>query len=304
MKITGNQLRQKFLDFYKSKQHSIINSSSLVPKEDPTVLFNTAGMQPIVPYLMGQKHPLGVRLTNSQKCVRTDDIDEIGDDTHLTFFEMLGSWSLGEYFKKDSIKWGFEFLTSKDWLGLDPNRLFITVYKGNEKSGVEPDYEAIETWKECFKDVGIDADSGVEYDFKNNKGEKYIYKITQKSGKDNWWGLPYKGPCGPCSEIYYLLDKNPIDFENTIIPKLSTKEIDDFLEKNVIEIWNHVFMQYIGEKDSQKEPFNLEPLDQRNIDTGMGFERTLAVLNNLDSIYKTDVLNPIISIVEKYTIDS
>jgi alanyl-tRNA synthetase len=298
--ITSRELRNKFLEFYKSKNHGILPSSSLVPKEDPTVLFNTAGMQPIVPYLMGQKHPLGVRLANSQKCVRTDDIEEIGDNSHLTFFEMLGSWSLGEYFKQDSIKWGFEFLTSKDWLGLDPNRLFVTVYRGNEANNVQPDYQAIETWKECFRTVGIEAKDGVEYDFKRNQGGNFIYKITQKSGKDNWWGLPYKGPCGPSSEIYYLLDKNPIDFETSVLPQLSNSDVEKWLDLNILEIWNHVFMEYIGEKDKNKEPMNLEPLEQKNIDTGMGFERTLAVLNNKDTVYQTDTLAPIVDVVNKY----
>jgi alanyl-tRNA synthetase len=301
MKITSRELRNKFLDFYRSKGHAILPSASVVPKEDPTVLFNTAGMQPIVPYLMGTKHPLGVRLANSQKCVRTDDIDEIGDNRHLSYFEMLGSWSLGDYFKEDSIKWGFEFLTSKDWLGLDPNRLFVTVYKGNEANNVEPDYEAIKTWKECFKTIGIEAQDGIEYDFKNNQGEEYIYKITQRSGKDNWWGLPYKGPCGPCSEIYYLLDKYPTDFITSVLPTLPKEEIEEWLDSNVVEIWNHVFMQYMGEKDSNKEPMNLEPLAQTNIDTGMGFERCLAVINNLDSVYLTDTLDPLVQVANRYS---
>lgn len=301
MKITSRELRDKFLEFYKSKGHSILPSASVVPKEDPTVLFNTAGMQPIIPYLMGTKHPLGERLANSQKCVRTDDIDEIGDNRHLSYFEMLGSWSLGNYFKEDSIKWGFEFLTSKDWLGLDPNRLFVTVYKGNVANNVEPDYEAINTWKECFKTIGIEAQDGIEYDFKNDKGEEFIYKITQKSGKDNWWGLPYKGPCGPCSEIYYLLDKYPTDFITSVLPTLSKSEVEEWLDSNVVEIWNHVFMQYMGEKDSNKEPMNLEPLAQKNIDTGMGFERTLAVINNLDSVYLTDTLDPLVQVANRYS---
>ncbi len=301
MKITSRELRQKFLDFYKSKGHAILPSASLVPKEDPTVLYNTAGMQPIIPYLLGQKHPQGVRLANSQKCIRTDDIEEIGDNRHLSFFEMLGSWSLGEYFKEDSITWGFEFLTSKEWLGLDPERLYMTVYKGNLESGVEPDYEAIEIWKKCFATLDIEANIGVEYDFKNKIGDKYIYKITQKSGKDNWWGLPYKGPCGPCSEIYYLLDKHDTDFQESILPNLNVDEVEQWLDDNVVEIWNHVFMQFIGERNSNKEPINLEPLTNKNIDTGMGFERTLAALNGYDNVYQTDAMSPIVDVVNKYS---
>lgn len=301
MNISSKELRTKFLDFYRSKGHGIMPSASLVPKEDPTVLYNTAGMQPIIPYLLGQKHPLGVRLANSQKCLRTDDIEEIGDNRHLSYFEMLGSWSLGEYFKKDSIEWGFEFLTSKDWLGLDPNRLFVTVYKGNEKVGIKPDIEAIELWKNCFKTLGINANDGIEYDFKDNSGDDYIYKITQKSGKDNWWGLPYKGPCGPCSEIYYLLDSHPTDFQSSILPNLKPNEIEEWLDSNVVEIWNHVFMQYIGEWDTIKEPLYVEDLENKCIDTGMGFERTLAVMNNLENVYETDALSPIVDVVNKYS---
>lgn len=301
MPINSFQLRDKFLEFYKSKGHNILQSSSLVPKEDPTVLFNTAGMQPIVPYLMGQDHPEGVRLVNSQKCVRTDDIEEIGDNRHLTYFEMLGSWSLGDYFKKESIEMGFEFLTSKEWLGLDPNRLFVTVYKGNLESQVEPDYEAIETWEKCFAKLGIDADTGVEYDFKKSDGEnKLIYRITQKSGKDNWWGLPYRGPCGPCSEVYYLLDSIPLDFIDSILPLLQPDQQEKWLDDNIVEFWNHVFMEYIGEKNQQKEPLNLEPLAKKNIDTGMGFERTLAIINGLDTVYQTDVLEPLVDIINKH----
>jgi len=303
MKYTSQIVRQKFLDFMNSKGHAILPSSSLVPKEDPTVLFNTAGMQPLVPYLMGQKHPSGTRLANSQKCLRTDDIEEVGDNRHLTFFEMLGSWSLGDYFKAESIEWGFEFLTSPKWLGLDPNRLFVTVYKGFES--VQADEEAIEVWQKCFQKLNIDAEIGTEYDFKNpeknENPDKFIYKISKRSGKDNWWGLPYKGPCGPCSEIYYLLDRQPVDFQTSLFPKMNISEIDEFIEGEIVEIWNHVFMQYIGEKTDQKEPKNLTPLASKNIDTGMGLERLLAVLNGYESVYQTDMLKPIVDVVEKYS---
>jgi tRNA synthetases class II (A) len=175
--ITSQELRQKFLDFMATKGHAIIPSASLIPKEDPTLLFVNSGMYPLVPYLMGQKHPAGVRLADSQKVIRTVDIDEVGDNRHLSFFEMLGSWSLGDYSKTDSITWGFEFLTDPMWLGLDPRRLFVTVYKGFGDVG--PDIEAIETWQKCFASVGITADVGVEYDFKTGQkatgNEKYIY---------------------------------------------------------------------------------------------------------------------------------
>lgn len=305
-KYTSNELRSKFLDFYKSKGHAILPSASLVPKEDPTVLFNTAGMQPLVPYLNGTPHPMGVRLANSQKCVRTDDIDEIGDNRHLSFFEMLGTWSLGDYFKKESIEMGFEFLTSPQWLGLDPKRLFVTVYKGNEKAGIEPDKVAINVWKDLFTTSGVSVDYGTEFNFKNinettKELNKYIYRITARSGKDNWWGLPYRGPCGPCSEIYYLLDNINCDFDKTILPFMETREVEQWIDSNVVEIWNHVFMEYEGEKTSDKEPLNLTPLIQKNIDTGMGMERVLAIINGTTNVFETDMLIPILSVVDKYS---
>jgi alanyl-tRNA synthetase len=296
---TSEQVREKFLSFYESKGHVRLPSSPVVPKEDPTVLFTTAGMQPLVPYLLGQKHPAGTRLVNSQKCIRTVDIEEVGDNRHCTYFEMLGTWSLGDYGKRESIQWGFEFLTSPEYLGLDPKRLFVTVYKGDDKS-VEADIEAIEVWKELFEASGVDASVGVEYDFKNNKGTEYIYRITQKSGKDNWWGLPYRGPCGPCSEIYYL--SNEHDTEN-IFDKLKTMDAnvaEEFIDSQIVEIWNHVFMEYLGEKTERSEPLNIVPLERKNIDTGMGFERLLAALNGVDTVYKTDLLSPIVDVVDDF----
>ena len=328
--INSQELRQKFLDFHVSKGHKIIPSSPLTPKDDPTVLFNTAGMQPIIPYLLGQAiHPAGNMLTNSQKCIRTDDIDDIGDNRHVSFFEMLGNWSIGQaYFKKEIIAWTMEFLTSKNWLGLDPNRIFVTVYKGKELStntrassssenlpvadeptgmaGYEvlPDEEAITYWREEFRKIGIEADTANEFDFKNatqkNPNDKYITKIRKMSGKDNWWGLPYRGPCGPCSEMYYLLPNNPLDFETSLFPSMSLNEIEDFVENQIVEIGNNVFMQYIGEKNEFKEPINLERMTTTNIDTGLGFERFLTVINGKNSVYETDLFEPILKVVEKY----
>jgi alanyl-tRNA synthetase len=301
--ITSKELRQKFLNFMESKGHAVIPSASLLPKEDPTLLFVNSGMYPLVPYLMGEEHPAGVRLADSQKVIRTVDIDEVGDNRHLSFFEMLGSWSLGDYNKKESIEWGFEFLTSKEWLGIDPKRLFVTVYKGSEQCG--EDTEAIEVWKECFASLGMVADVGHEFEFskgeKATEGQKYIYRITKKSGKDNWWGLPYRGPCGPCSEIYYLLGDNEINFEKNF-ETMNLMQIEDFIENQIMEIWNHVFMEYIGEwQEGVKEPQNLVPLAKKNIDTGMGFERLLAVLNNVDTVHKTDLLEPIANVALKWS---
>lgn len=299
--ITSQQLRQKFLDFMATKGHSIIPSASLIPKEDPTLLFVNSGMYPLVPYLMGQKHPAGTRLADSQKVIRTVDIDEVGDNRHLSFFEMLGSWSLGDYNKVDSITWGFEFLTNPKWLGLNPKRLFVTVYKGNDQ--VPADQEAIDVWAKCFASVGMKADAGVEFDFNNGQkakeGEKYIYRITKKSGKDNWWGLPYRGPCGPCSEIYYLYDHNDIDFEKQF-ETMDLGQIEDFIENQIMEIWNHVFMEYEGEWGEGEEPINLKPLEQKNIDTGMGFERLLALLQGVDTVQKTDLLQPVADVAIRW----
>jgi alanyl-tRNA synthetase len=292
--ITSKQLRQKFLDFHKSKNHSIIPSSPLVPKEDPTVLFNTAGMQPVIPYLLGiEKHLQGNMLANSQKCIRTDDIEEVGDNRHLTFFEMLGNWSIGAYFKKEIIEWSMEFLTSNEWLNLDPRRIFVTVYQGNEKSFVSVDQEAIQYWQEQYKQFDMQADVGFS-------GENHVYRIRKLNGKDNWWGLPYRGPCGPCSEMYYLLPHNPIDFEEKLFPHMNQEEIEDFIENQIVEIGNNVFMSYIGEKDENKEPINLEPMKEKNIDTGLGFERFLTVVNGYNTVYETDLFTPIIDVIDKY----
>jgi len=300
MKYTSRFVRQAFLDFYADRGHVVIPSASLVPKEDPTVLFNTAGMQPLVPYLSGlATHPDGNRLVDSQKCIRTADIEEVGDNRHCTFFEMLGTWSLGDYFKSESIEWGFEFLTSPHYLGIDPKRLFVTVYKGDGDS-VEQDNEAIETWKKMFATAGIEADVGTEFDFKNEIGDKYLYRITARSGKDNWWGLPYRGPCGPCSEIYYLLNHHDPDTVVTQIQQMSPQEAEQFIDNQIIEIWNHVFMQYTGEKTSSSEPKDIVPLTSKNIDTGMGFERLLTVLGGFDTVHQTDVLAPLVTVAERW----
>jgi len=302
--MTSKQLRSAFLDFMASKGHVILPSSSLVPKEDPTVLFTTAGMHPLVPYLMGlAQHPSGKRLANSQKCLRTGDIEEVGDNRHLTFFEMLGNWSIGDYFKAESISWSFEFLTSSKWLGLDPNRIFVTVYKGSSEAAA--DEESIDIWTKEFEKVGIIPSIGDEFDFKhpekNSSDAKYIYKITKRSGKDNWWGLPHRGPCGACTEIYYLLDEHALDFQESVLPKLSAAQADEFIDSQVVEIWNNVFMEYEGEwKTGESEPTNLVPLKNKCVDTGMGFERILAFMNKYENVFEADILSGLIEVAEKY----
>lgn len=259
--MTSAEIRAKFLKFFEEKEHKIIPSASLVPENDPSVLFTTAGMHPLVPYLLGEKHPSGKRLVDIQKCIRTGDIDEVGDYAHHTFFEMLGNWSLGDYFKKEVIEWSFEFLTSEQWLGLDKNKIAVSVFKGDEDAPF--DEEAFETWKS----LGI--------------SEKRIAKLPKKN---NWWGPAGEtGPCGPDSEMFYWVgDPNNIP--------------ESFNDDNPLwcEIWNDVFMQY-----NKTSLGKFEQLSQKNVDTGMGLERTLAVVNGLDDNYKTELFWPIIQKIEK-----
>ncbi|TAN57326.1 alanine--tRNA ligase [Patescibacteria group bacterium] len=270
--MTAQELRNKFLDFFKSKGHVVIPSASLVPENDPTVLFTTAGMHPLVPFLLGQPHPAGNRLVNFQKCLRTDDIDEVGDSRHNTFFEMLGNWSLGDYFKKEAIEWSFEFLTSKDWLGLDPNLLFVSVFEGDKDA--PRDDESIAIWREVFKKSGIDAEIGE--------------RIFMYPKKKNWWGpAGLTGPCGPCSEMFYFtgIEHDPRYGEICHI----NCDCGRYLE-----IWNDVFMEYEKKPDG-----SFEPLEQKNVDTGMGLERITHILQKTASIYETDLFWPIIQKAEE-----
>lgn len=252
--ITSSELRQKYLDFFKERGHAVIPSASIIPNNDPTVLFTTAGMHPLVPYLMGQKHPEGTRLTDVQKCIRTGDIDEVGDASHLTFFEMLGNWSLGDYFKKEAIAWSYEFLTSPKYLGLDPDNLAFTVFEGD--SDAPRDEESAELWKA----------QGVK--------EDHIFYLPKKH---NWWGpAGQTGPCGPDTEMFIITDKEPCCKDCN--PACSCGRY--------LEIWNDVFMQYHKNADG-----TFEPLKQRNVDTGMGLERTLCVLTGKDSVYETEIFS-------------
>lgn len=258
--MTANELRTKYLEFFKSKGHAVIPSASLIPENDPTVLFTTAGMHPLVPYLMGEKHPGGKRLTNAQKCIRTSDIDEVGDTTHHTFFEMLGNWSFGDYFKKEAIEMSWDFLTSKEWLNLDKNRLAVSVFAGD--SDAPFDEEAYNIWL----GLGVPAE-----------------RIAKLPKKNNWWGPAGEtGPCGPDTEMFYWVgdaDKVPASFND-----------DNVLW---VEIWNDVFMQYNKNTDGK-----YEKLVQQNVDTGMGLERTLASLNGFDDNYRTELFEPIIKKIQ------
>ena len=255
--ITTEGLKEMYLRFFTEKGHTVISSASLIPENDPTVLFTTAGMHPLVPYLLGQKHPEGTRLTNVQKCVRTGDIDEVGDPSHLTFFEMLGNWSLGDYFKKEAITWSFEFLTDEKWLGIPKEKLFFTVFAGDEDA--PRDTEAYELWRS----VGVEED--------------HIFFLDKKH---NWWGpAGVTGPCGPDTEMFYDSGK----------PKCCPECNPSCSCGKYLEIWNNVFMQYNKTAEGK-----YEPLVQCNVDTGMGLERTVGVLQGVKSVYEIDSFAPII----------
>lgn len=260
--LTAENLRKLYLNFFEERGHKIIPSSSLIPENDPTVLFTTAGMHPLTPYLLGQKHPAGTRLTDVQKCVRTGDIDEVGDKSHLTFFEMLGNWSLGDYFKEQSIRWSWEFLTSEKYLALPEDKIAVTVFEGDEDC--PRDEESASIWLSC----GLPKE-----------------RIFYLNKKHNWWGpAGVTGPCGPDTEIFY--------FKGTDEEQKKLSPADE--GNQWLEIWNNVFMQFNKNREGK-----LEPLAQCNVDTGMGLERTVSVLNGFDSVYEIDVFSPVIAKIEE-----
>ncbi len=262
-KMKAQELRDKYLNFFRLKAHTVIPSAPLVPANDPTVLFTTAGMHPLVPYLLGEKHPGGKRLASCQKCIRTGDIDDVGDDTHLTFFEMLGNWSLGDYFKREAIEWSWEFLTDKQWLGLDPKRLAVSCFAGDDDA--PRDLEAAQIW----------INAGVPES-----------RIAFLPKKNNWWGpAGQTGPCGPDTEMFFWIDGStpaPENFQQT--------ESDP----RWVEIWNDVFMQYNKTAEGV-----YEGLKQKNVDTGMGLDRVLAVLNGNRSVYDTELFKPMWEVLGK-----
>lgn len=273
--MDSKEIRQRFLKFFEERGHAIIPSASLVPENDPSVLFNTAGMQPLVPYLLGQEHPKGKRLVDIQKCVRTNDIDEVGDNTHLTFFEMMGNWSLGDYWKKESINWSFDLLTNKDYgFGLDPQRLYVTCFEGDENA--PRDTESEEIWREIFSKNGI-------------IGERIYFRPKDK----NWWSAGPNGPCGPDTEMFY-------DLTGELSSGMTLEEYlkaDD--EQKVVEIWNNVFMQFLS-KDGKV----VSELPNKNVDTGAGFERMVAVVQGKKSVFETDIFVDVLSLTSKLSEDS
>jgi len=254
--MTSHELRSMYLDFFRGKGHAVIQGASLIPENDSTILYTPAGMQPLVPFLLGERHPAGRRLTDFQKCIRTGDITEVGDASHLTYFEMLGNWSLGDYFKREAISWSFEFLTSRQWLGFRPAQLHVTVFAGDDL--VPPDEEAASIWEE----VGIPRD-----------------RIHFLGREDNWWGPTGRtGPCGPDTEMFIDIGK----------PACSPGCAPGCRCGRFFEIWNDVFMQYRRTEDG-----SFVPLEQRNVDTGMGVERTVAMINGETSVFGVAEFQPL-----------
>lgn len=279
--MNANELRRKYLDFFASKGHTIIPSASLVPREtDASTLFTTAGMHPLVPYLLGQEHPGGKRVANVQKCVRTGDIEDVGDNRHLTFFEMMGNWSFGDYFKKEAIEWSFEFLTSPQWLGLDKNRLYVTVFKGEPASDeggedIPRDEEAIAIWQEVFAKAGMAAEVAA-----NDEIVKENVRIIPLGIEDNFWIAGTTGPCGGDTEMFYDVRSDEERAENPLEGKFGDL-VDSF---KLIEVWNDVFMEFNKTAEGK-----YEKLAKPNVDTGMGVERTLMVLEGEKTVFETEI---------------
>ncbi len=261
--MTADELRKKYIQFFERHGHVQISGASLIPENDPTVLFTTAGMHPLVPYILGQEHPAGNRLVDYQKCIRTGDIDDVGDFSHLTFFEMLGNWSLGDYFKEEAIRMSYEFLTSSEWLAIDPEKLSVTVFEGDEE--VPPDHESARVWEE----LGIPRD-----------------RIHYLPRSDNWWGpAGATGPCGPDTEM----------FIDTGIPGTAESR-PGVSDGKYMEVWNDVFMQYNKQADG-----SYNELERTCVDTGMGIERTIAILQGKNSVYETEIFTPLIAKIEELT---
>ncbi len=276
--MTSKEVRSAFLRFFEKRNHVILPSFPLIPQQEAgetnATLFNTAGMQPLIPYLLGKEHPKGKRLASSQKCIRTIDIDEVGDNTHASFFEMLGNWSLGDYFKEESIQWSWEFLTSEDeGLGLDPKRIYVTVFSGGEIDGVqlERDEESYRIWSRIFQSHGFNP-------------EKRIFEKL----KDNWWSAGDNSPSGTTTEIFY-------DLTGELTEGLTQDEFLTFEdEQKLVEVWNNVFMEYVKENGKV-----IGELPSKNVDTGAGLERVLAVVQGVSSIFDTDLFLPLIQLIQK-----
>lgn len=291
--MTTQEIRKKYLEFYAKKQHAITLRASLVPQNDPTTLFTGSGMQPLLPYLLGEEHPDGVRLVNSQTCLRAQDIEEVGDNRHTTFFEMLGNWSLGDYFKEQQIRWFFEFLT--DVVGLNPEKIYVTCFIGDEKHGIPRDDEAAYIWQKVFKEKGIEAkiaEIGSQEDG-DRRGIKEGERIFFYDDGENWWsrggGLdktPVGDPCGPDSEVFY--DFGEQNHDVTFGKAHPASDSGRFME-----IGNQVFMQY------KRTENGFEPLEKKNVDFGGGLERIAAAKLNSPDVFKISLLAPLIEKIEE-----
>src|SRR3989338_3997058 len=300
-----NEIRAKYLEFFEKRGHVIIPSAPIIPENDPTTLFTESGMQPLIPYLLGKKHPVGDRLVNSQTCFRAMDIDEVGDNRHTTFFEMLGNWSLGDYFKKEQLPWLFEFLT--DEIGLDPKRLYVTAFIGDEKNGIPRDTESAAIWKELFEKRGIDAKEvalgsaadgyrlGMQAS-SSSGGLADIGRIFYYDASKNWWSragtpenMPDGEPGGPDSEVFY-------DFGTAHDKKFGAECHPNCDCGRFLEIGNSVFMQYIKQAD---DTFALLP--KQNVDFGGGLERIAAAKNDNPDVFATDAFEELIELLEYYS---
>lgn len=296
--MTLHKIRQKFLAYYERQGHTVIPSASLVPENDPTTLFTGSGMQPLIPYLLGAKHPQGIRLVNFQKSFRSGDIDDIGDNRHLTFFEMLGNWSLGDYFKKEQLPWVFSFLT--DEIGLDPKRIYVTVFIGDEQNKIPKDTEAVELWKKLFKEKGIDARDvemgsearAAEIGMSGGSGENG--RIFYYDVKKNWWSrsgtpnnMPAGEPGGPDSEMFYEFEHVKHD------PKYGAHCHPNCDCGRYLEIGNSVFMEYKKNDDG-----TFSKLPQRNVDFGGGLERIAMASINTADVFAIDVFGDLIKTLE------
>jgi alanyl-tRNA synthetase len=283
--MKSSEIRERYLKFFEKRGHTIVSSASLIPGDYPIPdkgsLFTTAGMQPLIPYLLGEKHPSGTRLVDIQKCVRTGDIDDVGDNRHLTFFEMMGNWSLGDYFKKDSIAWSLDFLTNKEeGLGLDPKRFYMTVFKGED--GIPRDEDSIAIWKENFAKHGINAE--VAGDDEYISGEVRILPLGKD---DNFWIAGSTGPCGGDTEMFYdVLGEEKGG-------KLEGKFADLVKAGRIIEVWNNVFMEFNKTADGK-----YEKLAKPNVDTGMGLERTTVVMQGKENVFETDLFTDILAVID------
>ena len=278
--ITAREIIDMYIAFFEKRDHKQIPNAPLIPENDPTTLFTSSGMQPLVPYLLGEQHPQGKRLVNVQNCFRAQDIDEIGDNRHTTFFRMLGNWSLGDYFKKEQLPWFFEFLT--EGLGLDPHKLYVTVFNGNETFGISPDTESIHIWQELFAKKGVDAKVGE--------------RIFSYGAEKNWWsraGIPEKmpqgEPGGPDSEVFY-------DFETPHNPQFGKTCHVNCDCGRYMEIGNSVFMQYQKQTDG-----SFKKLPKQNVDFGGGLERLLAAVENKQDVFQASLFGSIVRTIELQT---